>query len=138
MPIVAGDWAGTPEIFLLHFAIDLHLFTGDANPWIHLVSAAPGDVPGAGVLHRLWAGLEDVGPGPDLRRVCSRVALLCIGVPPDGSTPAAADELENSWDLRHVFSGDLCVRRGGEEEEGLLGRRRNRGQEKLISIKCGF
>ena len=114
------------------------MLTGDANPWIHPVPAATSDVPGASVLHRLWDGVEDVGSGPDLRRVCIRVALLCVGVPQDGSTPAAQDKLENSWDLRHVLSGDLRVRGGGEEEEGLLGRGRSRGQEELIQLNADF
>lgn len=81
MLIVGGDWAGAPQIFLLHVAINLHLLAGNANPWIHLVSAVSGDVPGAGVLHRLWAGLENVGPGPNLRWVRSGFALLRVGVP---------------------------------------------------------
>lgn len=37
-----------------------------------------------------------------------------------------------------MFSCDLWVGRGGEEEEILFGRRRNRGEEELIQIQLNL
>jgi len=80
---------------------------GAANSRLRLLSTAPPHVPRPRVLHRLWAGLQVLGPGPGLRGLRRWAALLRDGVPQGGLAATAQDELEDPRDLCHVFSPHL-------------------------------
>lgn len=72
-----SHWARAFEVSLHNFAVHLRVLTNHANTRVRVVLADATDVPGSGVLNPMWAGFEVVGPGPDLRGLCSWAALLC-------------------------------------------------------------
>lgn len=83
--------------------------TGAADARLRAVSVATFDVFDPGFLDGFWAGLENVGPGPDLRGLFCWASLLYVGVSQSRAEAATQDQLEGAWDLRHVLSCDLLV-----------------------------
>jgi len=80
---------------------------GAANSSLRVLSTAPPHVPRSGVLHRLWPGLQVLGPGPGLGGLRCWATLLRDGVSQGGLAATAQDELEDPRDLCHVFSPHL-------------------------------
>ncbi|KAJ0040231.1 hypothetical protein Pint_26600 [Pistacia integerrima] len=80
LPIGSGHGPGAAEVFLRYIAVHVCVFTGSSNARLRVVLVAASDVFDSRVFDRLWAGLEDVGPGPNVCGLCGWASLLRGGV----------------------------------------------------------
>jgi len=94
----------TTQVFILYFAVHVSVPAGAADSRLRVLFAAPPHVSRPRLLHRLWAKLQVLGPGPGIGGLRCWAALLRDGVSQGGLAATAKDELEDPRDLCHVFS----------------------------------